>query len=1116
MRSYHAEVLGTFRCRFAGQDSHHAPSGKLQALLAYLLLHPNVPISRKYLAYLYWPDSTEQQASTNLRKLLFHLKRMIPEAAEALQLQSGQVLWKATPDCCVDALQFREEASSHSLEQLRRAASRYRGELLPGQYDEWILALRNELALMYVSVLYKLIGIYRQQKAGEQAVYYALKLVQHDALSEEAHLILIECYLGSGNRTAAERQYRQLQTMLENEWGMPPSQKTVNRLEQLFQRQDGEQPAWNAPLKVHSILRKKEMASLTSMARPIVERHSGGNHVCVLLQGEEGMGKTCLTDAFLEWGGSQGATVRKMHCRAAGGMRAYAPIEAWLEGMDLTKIPDHVLSELSRLAPKLLSEFSDLVQPASIQEAWELRRMYQAVEQVLGAEAKPLLLAVEDLQWAEPEMLQFLSYLLRPDQSLPLLLIGTVRSGPTLESAHLQAFVEEQRADRRMLSLELEPLTYSEAEQMIQAYADIGTVDIRWIYWASGGNPLYIHTYIQHGVGASAEAGEQMRKLSLEQIFLRRVRSMPEDHQQLLYGLSLLNKPASLSFMVRLANAEAGSEDAVLLVDQLIKRKMLKPAMEGRFEFSHEKLRGALSQSLPPASRASMHAGIAEKMANAEWEKEGGFASEDIASHYEAAGECVKAVPYWENAAQHASRLYNHDKTTYFCKKILNIQPESRLALNLLADTYALFGSWKSAEVYCLKLRDSSGPQLSLSHQGWNEIRLSRCLLAQGKYKEALSALERAEYVLSLAGDTAGQAEGYRRKCEIYIYQSEFDKAALALEQSRQTGGNAGDEALYTGLKADLLYERANYKEALKLYQQQIRMMQEGRKPVSLSKAFFGIALTYMETEQYALAFQSIEECRRISQSVGDRVGMSLSLGILGKIYLRAGWTAEALPCLLYSLREALRGEDLRSVAILSGLAGFALQELRADEPGLRLLEHAEALSHALHIPLFAVNSLYYLAHYYTRRESWKRAKLYVAKAKQLTIDYPRKDLACHLDVMEVVCSASLRKDKRMLRQQLTRLLNVYPSRRDQVMLHQALWEYGMSEESRDQALNLLQSSFEDQAVPVYQKKAEAMKGALAGEPQQPPALPKAAVAAEVEIGTIIHDLYRVFDAPHA
>jgi len=68
-------LLGEFSLVYGGQPVTTVNTPRLQALLAYLLLRRRAPQSRRYLAFLFWPDSSDAQARTHLRKLR-HRKRI--------------------------------------------------------------------------------------------------------------------------------------------------------------------------------------------------------------------------------------------------------------------------------------------------------------------------------------------------------------------------------------------------------------------------------------------------------------------------------------------------------------------------------------------------------------------------------------------------------------------------------------------------------------------------------------------------------------------------------------------------------------------------------------------------------------------------------------------------------------------------------------------------------------------------------------------------------------------------------------------------------------------------------------------------------------------------------
>ena len=69
------ELFGGFQITLDGEMLSGFHQHRLQALLAYLILHRDRPQPRQTIAFLFWPDSSDKQAQVNLRKLLFHLKK---------------------------------------------------------------------------------------------------------------------------------------------------------------------------------------------------------------------------------------------------------------------------------------------------------------------------------------------------------------------------------------------------------------------------------------------------------------------------------------------------------------------------------------------------------------------------------------------------------------------------------------------------------------------------------------------------------------------------------------------------------------------------------------------------------------------------------------------------------------------------------------------------------------------------------------------------------------------------------------------------------------------------------------------------------------------------------
>src|SRR5262245_7826206 len=90
----HIQLLGGFRLDIDTTPVTTFDHPRLQALLAYLVLHRSTPQSRAHLAFLLWPDSTEAQARTNLRTLLHRLRQALPDADSFLHVDAQVAQWR--------------------------------------------------------------------------------------------------------------------------------------------------------------------------------------------------------------------------------------------------------------------------------------------------------------------------------------------------------------------------------------------------------------------------------------------------------------------------------------------------------------------------------------------------------------------------------------------------------------------------------------------------------------------------------------------------------------------------------------------------------------------------------------------------------------------------------------------------------------------------------------------------------------------------------------------------------------------------------------------------------------------------------------------------------------
>jgi DNA-binding SARP family transcriptional activator len=129
------DLLGGFLVHADGRPLTRLPSARQQQLIAFLVLHArNGSVPRQRASAALWPESTDVQALTNLRRELHHLREGWPRIDALIASESRTLAWRDDPSAIVDVAAFETAAGrglDGDLPALQEAASLYRGDLLP-------------------------------------------------------------------------------------------------------------------------------------------------------------------------------------------------------------------------------------------------------------------------------------------------------------------------------------------------------------------------------------------------------------------------------------------------------------------------------------------------------------------------------------------------------------------------------------------------------------------------------------------------------------------------------------------------------------------------------------------------------------------------------------------------------------------------------------------------------------------------------------------------------------------------------------------------------------------------------------------------------------------------
>jgi DNA-binding SARP family transcriptional activator len=895
-------------------------SPRLQTFFTYLVLHRGIAVSRAQVAYQLWPDSGDTQARANLRRLILHLRRVLPDVAQFVKLEGQTLLWHEDAPYTLDVAEFDKAVSqaeqfntkgSHIEQQntLERALALYRGDLLPGLYEDWLEPERERLRQRFTGVLEALVKLHEQRGDLRLSILYAERLVQHDPFLESSHRQLIELHGRNGERAKALHAYHHCISFLRRELSVEPARETVAVYEQLVQPPERSAPKPVTPSSSSFIGRNVELASLKEAWQHTL---SEGSRV-VLIGGESGIGKTRLLEEFLSSLGSQTLRTASARCYTAEGSLTYAPVVDLLRSEvlqgTLSTLEGIWATEVSRLVPEVLYERPEVPPPGPLAEAWQRQRLFEALARAVLA-VQPLVITLDDLQWCDNDSLEWLRYLLRYAPQAPLLIVGTFRADEVHSGHPLTAFRTALEREGRLHTLELEPLDEAETHQVVSTLLgrELEVHALARLYQETEGHPLFIveivranHLELRH----SAQAAEGSHRLPprMHAVITARLEQLSSAARELASMAALIGRRFTYSLL-----AQASEMDERVLIstlDELWRRRIVRELPNQKYDFTHDKLREVAQRNLSITRKRHLHRQIAAAL-EVLHAHDFGTVSGHIAFHFEHAELPERAIPYYRQAAEVSrQRFANEEAVAYY-----------RRAIDLLeALTAQEPSSWQ----------DKAGSQL------YEE--LADVLKLTGHHEQAFMSYSRAlEYASNASG--LQQARLHRKRGLNHIPQRQYDAALESYALAEHALGHKPTEASVPWWQEwidiqfgclQTLYWLGRAREMDTVLKQLKPMVEKYGSALQQARIFRAIHGMVLRRDRYALSEELLDYARRALSAykeVGSVTDVAVAHFHVGFSLLWGNELAEAHEQMQMALTLAERTGDavlkLRSLVYLS------------------------------------------------------------------------------------------------------------------------------------------------------------------------------------------------------
>ena len=711
---------------------------------------------------------------------------------------------------------------------------------------------------------------------------------------------------------------------------------------------EGSEPS-HLPLSIERFVgRSTELRSLVRL----LEDASDGRPKVVAISGEAGVGKTTLIRQLEPEVRLRAGSLITGRCQEADVQPPYAP---WADVINAIRRLDGTETRIWRELPHLV--------PALGGGSTEARggSKYMLLEEIaeyirIAAARRPLVIVLDDMQWADSASWDTLEYLIPQLHEERLLICLTIRSeetfGETLE--------RRRRLSRNELfhEITLSRLTRDEVKQWMEAAfhrQDVGRELLAFLYRHTEGNPLFVvqvlRTLVDEGaVWYNGERWEwrpvsELRlPVGVSDLISRRLSRLSPRAQGILTTAAVIGREFDIDLAIE---AGAGTEEELLdAIDEGVRASVLQSSPErggDRYAWAHGKMAEVLRESVNPRRLRRIHERIAQAMVRRSPE-----AVAEIATHFDRGGDTASAYSYALAAADRARGVYAHQEGTEFLRLAERnaSSPEELAVVRVrLAEIAEIVGRYDEAEELC---------DLAIE---W--------YAGQGDKKRALSLRRFRQRLRGLLGLPARQ----------------MLDACLALDEEAKAVGDDGERVPLLTMISQTYQRLGERQSAERIAWECVRMAEKVARPTLLADSLNRLAIT-LESDQPDQATEIYRRALDIYMSAGDARGEARCRNNLGIRYSLAGkWDlARRELSAAITLARATGTPDLWGVAAVNlGVVGLKCGEYdRARD----LFGEALALFAGVKNSERQLYALYNLAHLDRERgEHESAAELYDAAA---------------------------------------------------------------------------------------------------------------------------------------
>jgi tetratricopeptide (TPR) repeat protein len=773
--------------------------------------------------------------------------------------------------------------------------------------------------------------------------------------------------------------------------------------------------------------RDSEFAELSSQ----LDESISGNGRLVLLVGEMGIGKSRLAEELGKYAATKNVLYLKGKSLYKENAEPYLPFVEAFSGYQTSE--KEYLEEDSRavmggfgdepfsmglLPLRQNTEVSTVIKKAGLNIQQERDRLFESICNLVIeiSNERPLLLVLDDLQWADDGTLQVLHYLARNIRNNKVLICGTYcpedmnnNGGPskslpeTIRRMRIEKLVKEIRLDRfneECTTLMIESLVGKHG--LPNGFAKV-------LYKESEGNPFFIEEVLKSLVNeglidvasykwaAQSDFSQIRIPGTVKDVIARRIDTLDDKTKSILKVASVIGNSFTFDILYQISDVE--EETVIDAIDASIAVNIIhedSSSKEERYKFDHALIREIIYTSMSKSRRRLMHKRIGiiiEKMNMNNLDE----VAYILARHFKLGKDVEKTLLYAVLAGDRASKVFAPEEAiNYYVMALraleqMDIKTEIMVTklgvVSKLGEIFNMIGQWDVSLGY-------QNQALNLSKKIGNDLERARALRTtghikqnKGEYDEALDNFQQGLDISGKIEDIHGLADTYRGLGRVFWRKGEFDSAINNYEKGLSLAQEILDEKLMATIYielANIYSERGNWDKAIEYHTSSLNVLEKLKDFYEIGRSYNNLGVTYARKGDVGKAIEEYEKCIEISDRTGNIRMTGWALFNAAEAYAKLGELKKAEECCDRSLSIFEKLDEKLGISGAYMSYGIIFKLQRNWNKAIQYFEKSMRIRKELEIPYRLADGYYEFGMLYKDKGDSANAVDCLNKAKEI------------------------------------------------------------------------------------------------------------------------------------